>query len=217
MDVLNISKKKHIYKNQFLYVKYYEADYYELFSRLHHSNPDNCETGYSRCGYLDIFKNRFCVKYGEKCPITKIDIDNKISSNEGYNLSIINRLFVSENKFATIFDINKIFTQIDLDNFQLSKTSLYFNLSKTNSNTTKSNFLSENKLVTGNISSKFENTYFYLFNLIYPGNLKDYSLNSFYVGLIHKRFVVLFFLLLVKILFGVLLCLLNEKNNINKK
>ena len=137
-------KKAYIYKNQFLYVKYYEADYYELFSRLHHSNPDNCQTGYSRCGYLDIFKNRFCVKYGEKCPITKIDIDNKISSNEGYNLSIINRLFVSENKFATIFDINKIYTQIDLDNFQLSKTSLYFNLSKTNSNTTKSNFLSEN-------------------------------------------------------------------------
>lgn len=85
------------------------------------------------------------------------------------------------------------------------------------SKTTKSNFLSENKLVIGNIPSKFEYTYFYLFNSIYPENLKDYSLNSFYVGLIHKRFVVLFFLLLVKILFGVLLCLLNEKNNINKK
>lgn len=75
-----------------------------------------------------IFKNRFCVKYGEECPITKIDIDNKITSNEGYDLWIINRLYVSENEFVTILDINKIYTQIDLDNFKLSKTSLYFNL-----------------------------------------------------------------------------------------
>ena len=65
-----IKNKAYIYQTKILYVKYYKSNYYQLFSRLHHKDPDLCETGYSRCGYLDIFKNRFCVKNGEKCPIT---------------------------------------------------------------------------------------------------------------------------------------------------
>ena len=209
--------KAYIYNKKILYVKYYKADYYELFSRLHHTDPDLCNTGYSRCGYLDIFKNRFCVLEGEKCPITSISIESETSSNKGYELPIVNRLYVSENDRATILDINKIYTQKDLDNFKLSETSLYFELSDTSSTTIKSDFLSQNKLVIGTMPSKFDYTYFHLYNLIYPGNLKDYSLNSFYVGLIHKRFAVLFPLLLVKIAFGVLLWILDEKNNIQKK
>jgi hypothetical protein len=210
-------KKAYIYERKVLYVKYYEANYYELFSRIFATNNSLCESGYKRCGYLDIFKNRFCVKESEKCPITKINIEYETFSNEGFDLNIVNRLYASENDKATILDINKIYTKRDLDEFTLSKTALYFNLSYTFNKMKKSEFLSKNELVIGTIPEKFDDAYFYLYNLVYPGNLKDYELNSFYVGLIHKRFVLLFLLLLVKIAFGVLLWLLNEKDKISKK
>lgn len=76
--------KAYFYQTKRLYVKYYKSNYFELFSRLHHKDPDLCETGYSKCGYLDIFENRFCVKNGEKCPITQINIEYEKSSNERY-------------------------------------------------------------------------------------------------------------------------------------
>ena len=210
-------KKAYIYDKKVLYVKYYEANYYELFSRISATNNSLCETGYKRCGYLDIFKNRFCVKESEKCPITKINIEYESISNEGFDLNIVNRLYASENDKATILDINKIYTKRDLDNFTLSNTSLYFNLSYTSNKMKKSDFLSKNDLVIGRIPEKFDDDYIYLYNLVYPGNLKDYTLNSFFVGLIHKRLVLLFLFLLVKIAFGVLLWLLNEKDKISKK
>ena len=75
----------------------------------------------------------------------------------------------------------------------------------------------KNELVIGRIPEKFDDAYIYLYNLVYPGNLKNYTLNSFFVGLIHKRLVLLFLFLLVKIAFGVLLWLLNEKDKISKK
>lgn len=210
-------KKAYIYDKKVLYVKYYEANYYELFSRIYATNNSLCKSGYKRCGYLDIFKNRFCVKESEKCPITKINIEYESISNEGFDLNIVNRLYASENDKATILDINKIYTKRDLDNFTLSNTSLYFNLSYTSNKMKKSEFLSKNELVIGRIPEKFDDAYIYLYNLVYPGNLKNYTLNSFFVGLIHKRLVLLFLFLLVKIAFGVLLWLLNEKDKISKK
>ena len=218
--------KSYFYKNKTLYVKYYDADYLELFSRVH--NEENyfglCKTGYKRCGYLDIFKNAFCIKSNEKCPINHIDIPNEEFTYEGLNYSIINQLYVSEKENATIFDIDKIFTQKDLRDLEkdkmenkTNKYNYFYNLSYTNDYIIKSDFAKENNLISkGEIPKYFNKSNLYLYHLVYPGNLKKYEITFRKIDFIryNNRLIILFVLLFIKISMGISLYFLNEKNEI---
>ena len=121
--------------NQELYVSYYDSDYLTLFSRVDGKNSSLCKDEYKKCGFLDIFKNAFCIKLTETCPINYIFINETeiITNNTRKDLPIINRLFISEYKDATIFDINKIFTfkvieEINKEIYHFDQTYRYFHL-----------------------------------------------------------------------------------------
>ena len=109
--------------NSSIYAKYYEADYMTLVKRIKKDTLGNvCKEEFERYGYLDLNKNIFCIKRGELCPINfnikfHFGEDGKISSinyTRGDTKSyILNRLFVSEEENATIFDINKFYISND--------------------------------------------------------------------------------------------------------
>ena len=54
----------------------------------------------------------------------------------------------------------------------------------------------------------------YLLSLGYPGHLKNFTLNSFYIGIFYFRFTILFPLLFMKILLCVSLCI-TDRDKIN--
>lgn len=184
-NCIEYSKNKaYLYESKEIYVKYYDADYHELFSRVHEEHIGKCKTNYVQCGRLDAFNNAFCVSYNEKCPINYFDIDNFITDNKALYLPIINQLYVSENQKAKIFDTNTIMTQIDVfrvNNDTTINDELFYNLSYMGKNTSKINFIKENHLIEkGNYEniSEFKNQFFRLYHLVYPGNLIDYSMEK---------------------------------------
>ena len=115
-------KKTYLFKNKKLYVEFYDGDYLTFFERNHKKEKHfgKCKTGYKICGILDIFNNTFCVKDDEDCPINDINIEYNRFSNKTEN-RIINQLYISENSNATIFDINKIYTKLDIYEEQKNK------------------------------------------------------------------------------------------------
>jgi hypothetical protein len=109
-------KKTYLFKNKKLYVEFYDGDYLTFFERNHKKEKHfgKCKTGYKICGILDIFNNTLCVKDDEDCPINDINIEYNRFSNDKTENRIINQLYISENSNATIFDINKIYTKLDI-------------------------------------------------------------------------------------------------------
>jgi hypothetical protein len=109
--------------NSKIYAKYYEADYITLFNRIKKNTSGKiCNEEFEKCGILDLNQNTFCIKRGELCPINSnvkfiYSDDGKISSiyyNRGDTTNyILNRLYVSEVKDGTIFDINKFYISDD--------------------------------------------------------------------------------------------------------
>ena len=220
--VQNNQNKASFFNHKELYVKYYDADYLTLFSRIDDDNPSVCKDGFKRCGYLDILKNIFCVKESEKCPVNSFIIENDtfIFNNTGNDLMILNQLYVSENKLATLFDINRLYTFDEMTEFNkyydLSYNYTYqlFHLFDSGYKILKSTFFDENNLIKGDIPNYYNNTYMYLLSLGYPGHLKNFTLNSFYIGIFYFRFTILFPLLFMKILLCVSLCI-TDRDKIN--
>ena len=212
----------YLYKNKEFYVKYYEADYLTLFSRVHDEYFGKCKTGYTICGILDTFKNSFCVIEGEKCPINYININKEEFKYIGEEYNTINRLYVSEKEKATILDINRIFTQIDMSNYldgkidNFTKDIYFYNLTYLNDYIRKDEFVNENNLIIGKMPAYFSSSYFNLQHLVYPGNLKNHTLNFFYIGLIDCRLAILFPFLLLKILLGLAFLYFNDKTVVKK-
>lgn len=107
------------YKDLKFYVKYFDLDYYDLFKRVKYTEKekyydrDRCIRGFTVCGKMDLFGHSLCVdkNKGESCPISQFEINNNdiITGNSSEN-KIINRLYVSQIDYPTIFDINEIYT-----------------------------------------------------------------------------------------------------------
>ena len=200
------------YKNKTLYIKYYDADYITLFSRVHDEYEKYfglCKSGYKRCGFLDIFKNPFCVKKDENCPINYINISSDIFTYKGINYFTINQLYVSEKENATIFNIDEIFTQKNIRDLEkeikenkIKKYTYFYNLSYTNDFIIKSDFAKENNLISvGKIPEYFYNTKLYLYHLVYPGNLKNHKIDFDSIESINsynsKKLLFLFFKIII--------------------
>ena len=197
------------FNNQEFYVSYYDADYFTLFSRIDSKDSNLCKDEYKKCGFLDIFNNAFCVKQTEECPINDIFINKTeiITNNTRRDLPVINRLFISENKVATIFDINKIFTfkvieEINKEIYHFDQTYRYFHLDLIKKEILKSDFYSQNNLFIGDTPNYFNTTPLYLYHLKYPGTNIDYPMNTFYIFLIRYRLVILFSFIALKLLLG---------------
>lgn len=133
---------------------------------------------------------------------------------------ILNQLYVSENKLATLFDINRLYTFDEMTelnkHYDLSYNYTYqlFHLFDSRYKILKSTFFDENNLIKGDIPNYYNNTYMYLLSLGYPGHLKNFTLNSFYIGIFYFRFTILFPLLFMKILLCVSLCI-TDRDKIN--
>jgi hypothetical protein len=73
-----------------------------------------------------------------------------------------------------------------------TKDKNFYKLSYLNSYTYKSKLIKINNLIIGKIHSYFYYSYMNLYHLVYPGNLKNYKMTYFYLGLIHYHLVILF-------------------------
>ena len=214
--------KAFTYKDMNFYVKYYPADYYTLFSRIDDENKDKCKNGFKSCGFLDAFNNSFCIDKEEECPVNFFNISNHSFSNIGESYPIINQIYVSESDKAIISDINYAFTQSELENLKndtgFTKDKNFYKLSYLQDYMNKSDFIKANNLIIGEAPPNyFNNSKMYLYHLVYPGNLKNYTMTSFYLGLIHFRLVILFIFIGLKILLGISFFFLDEKELTFKK
>ena len=199
-----------------IYVSYYEADYLTLISRLRNDmgelNNQLCKDGFKRCGYLDIFKNIFCVKEEEICPINELtfklnngSIVDIITNNTRKDLYIINQLIVSEIENPSIFDINKFYTLNDKKNNKKDYIygQEYFRLTplKIPNKITKSSFFEQNELMKGKTPTWFNNEFVNLYHMIYPGINIEYPL--YFFSLLKRSFpkILQYILISCKILF----------------
>ena len=194
------SKKASVFHNKTLFVSYYKTNYWTLYDRIYRDklNRIKCkdlkEVNYYQCGYLDIFKNPLCVIEGETCPFTNIwpsfdkngnllDITKIIRET---NDSIINKIYASEIKGATLFDVNKIFTQKDINNSESREEEKYFWLYSFSKEINKSSFYLENNLTNYPFPKWFNDKKVYFYYLVYPGNLLDYPIRKRHINFFKK-------------------------------
>jgi len=185
--------------NSKIYAKYYEADYITLFNRIKKNTSGKiCNEEFEKCGILDLNQNTFCIKRGELCPINSnikfiYSDDGKISSiyyNRGDTTSyILNRLYASEVKDGTIFDINKFYISDDEKSKQKKyEEEKYYHLGKLYDykNIYKNEFYLENSLIKGSIPQTFNSSNIYLYYLIYPANSDQVYLGEIALYLLKK-------------------------------
>lgn len=202
-----------------LYAKYYKVDYLNLLLRLTKDNHI-CKNGYKRCGYLDDSNNTLCVKEEEKCPINYLHFDfdftgNKTSitkittNNERKDLPIIIKLLISDNKKATIFDINfleihKLNKNIHIP-FDIEEKYKLISFDENFPIINKNKFFIDNNLVRGELKSIENASPLYLFRLNYPGKNEKYM-----------NFHLFHYNILIKIIYFILRCclfrIINAKN-----
>ena len=161
-----------------LYAKYYKADYLTLYSRLLDYGKA-CKDGYKRCGYLDEYKNTFCVEEDKNCPINSVHFELNASDssiidlktdNTRKNLTIINNIFIFEDKEPTIFDIDSSIIYKDKEsNIKIDRHRLLpFEQNKIIIK--KKTFFEENKLIKGESRNLFKEAKLFLYTLNYPGS-----------------------------------------------
>ncbi len=143
-----------------------------------------------------------------------MDVKNDKFSNDKIENRIINQLYISENFNASIFDINKIYSKLDIDEEKNNEKIYFYNLSNLNNYINKYEFIKENDLILGKIPDYFNEINLYLFNLIYPGNLINHEVGFFYIGLVHYRYIILILFCFIKIGIVIIACV-NMKKNIN--
>ena len=221
----NAKKASKIY-NTTLYIKYYKYDYLALFNRLDFRYKGNlCKDEYERCGYLDILNHTLCIERKGICPLNYnilffLGDDRKIKeikiNNEKKNISILNQLYASELKDATIFDINKlIISQHSYENHD-NMMENFFRLYKIENNPyiNKKDFFLDNKLINGEIPGWFYYTNINLYFSKYPGNLLEYPLNRKLIFIFQKLYRTLLKALTIicYIYFVIFFCFISENN-----
>ena len=194
------SKKASVFHNKTLFVSYYKYNYWTLYDRIYRDklNRIKCkdlkEVNYYQCGYLDIFKNPLCVIEGETCPYTNSRSSFDKNGNllnftkiwRETNYSIINKIYASEIEGATLFDVNKIFTQKDINNSERREGEKYFWLNRFSREINKSSFYLENNLTNYPLPDWFKDRKVYFYSLVYPGNLLDYPKRKRHINFFKK-------------------------------
>ena len=225
------SKKASVYHNKTLFVSYYKTNYWTLYDRIYRDklNRIKCkdlkEVNYYQCGYLDIFKNPLCVIEGETCPLTHIrpiydKNDNLLNITKIWretNYSIINKIYASEIEGATLFDVNKIYTQKNINNSESREEEKYFWLNSFSKEINKSSFYLENNLTNYPFPKWFNDKKVYFYYLVYPGNLLDYPIRKRHINFFKKS--VIFTLRILIFFFRIFLffLILKEEECIEKK
>ena len=223
----NAKKASKIY-NTTLYINYYKFDYLTLFYRLDSDyNGNICKDEYEKCGYLDIFNNVLCIERKGTCPINynilfSLGKDGKIKEiikdNDNKQISILNQLYTSELKSATIFNKDKLFLSPNSYNSADNPMEYYFSLNKINyyPRIRKSDFFLQNQLINGEIPSWFYNIEMNLYFSKYPGNKLEYPLNKYYIFIFQKlwRTLLKLFIIICYIYFISIFCFICCKDYI---
>ena len=131
---------------------------------------------------------------------------------------IINKIYASEIKGATLFDVNKIFTQKDINNSERREGEKYFWLNRFSREINKSSFYLENNLTNYPFPKWFNDKKVYFYYLVYPGNLLDYPIRKRHINFFKKsvRLTLRILIILFKIFFFLFL-ILKEAECIRKK
>ena len=224
------SKKASVFHNKTLFVSYYKTNYQTLYDRIYRDklNRIKCkdlkEVNYYQCGYLDIFRNPLCVIEGETCPFTSMmplydKNDNLLNITKiirKTNVFIINKIYASEIKGATLFDVNKILTKKDIESSKRRKEEKYFWLNSFSKEINKSSFYLENNLTNYPFPKWFKDKKYYFYYLVYPGNLLDYPTRKRHINFFKKsiRLTLRILILLFKIF---LLFLILKEQNVSEK